>query len=154
MAPSPFQETSIQRGEGVLWIKGTELPASGGETIVQGATVVTKEYLDSNRDNVVRVMAALQATAEAMKADPAKAKSLAKDRLKDTDSAVFDAMWPAAYEVIIGPLEHPMSPDDITFMIKNDAANVPEAQSLDPAAQIVPSAMLDEAKALVTQVGS
>lgn len=153
MAPSPFQETTVQRGEGVMFIKGTDLRASGGDTIVQGATVVSQSFLDSDRDTVVRVVAALQATAEAMKADPDKAKQLAKERLKTIDATIFDTMWPAAYEVITGPLEHPMSPEDITFMIKNDAPNVPAAQSLDPAAQIAPADVLTDAKELVSQVG-
>ncbi|WP_416903808.1 ABC transporter substrate-binding protein [Micromonospora echinospora] len=153
MAPSPFQETTVQRGEGVLFVKGTELRASGGETIVQGATVVSQSFLDSDRDTVVRVMAALQATAEAMKADPDRAKQLAQDRLKSIDASIFDTMWPAAYEVITGPLRHPMSPEDITFMIKHDATNVPAAQTLDPASQIVPADLLTEAKELVSRVG-
>ncbi|MEV0729925.1 ABC transporter substrate-binding protein [Polymorphospora sp. NPDC050346] len=153
MAPSPFQETSVQRGEGVMFIKGTDLPASGGETIVQGATVVSKSFLDSDRESVVRVMAALQATAEAMKADPDKAKQLAKERLNTIDASIFDVMWPDAYKVIIGPLEHPISAEDITFMIEHDAAGVAEAQSLDPAAQIVPADLLTDAKALVSEVG-
>jgi len=154
MAPSPFQETSVQRGEGVTWIKGTELPGSGGETIVQGATIVTEKFLKSDRDKVVRVIAALQATAEAMKADEAKAKQLARDRLKDTDQAIFDAMWQGTYPCIVGPADHQVSADDIKFMIENDAADVEGAKSLDPAGLIVPQDVVDDAKKLVAQIGS
>lgn len=154
MAPSPFQETSVQQGDGVMFIEGTELSASGGANIVQGATVVTQGFLDSNREAVVRVIAALTATAEAMQADPDLAKQLARERLTDTEDEIFDAMWPAAYEDITGPLEHPISPEDIQFMIEHDAADVPEAQSLDPAAQIVPADLVDEAADLVDQIGT
>lgn len=154
MAPSPFQETSVQRGEGVTWIKGTDLPGSGGENIVQGATIVTEKFLNSDRDKVVRVIAALQATAEAMKADPATAKQLARDRLKDTDQAIFDAMWESTYPCIIGPADHPVSVDDIKFMIENDAAETEGAKSLDPVGLIVPQDVIDDAKKLVAQIGS
>ncbi|WP_433205658.1 ABC transporter substrate-binding protein [Dactylosporangium sp. CS-047395] len=153
MAPSPFQETSVQAKQGVTWIKGTDLPDSGGESIVQGATAVSEDYLKSNRANVVRVIAALQATAEGMKADPDKAKKIAQERLKTTDPAIFDVMWPAAYTCIIGPLQHPISADDITFMIKHDAADTAAAQSLDPAAQIAPPDVVTDAKALAQRIG-
>jgi ABC-type nitrate/sulfonate/bicarbonate transport system substrate-binding protein len=154
MAPSPFQETSVHRGEGVTWIKGTDLPGSGGEDIVQGATVVTEKFLKSDRDKVVRVVAALQATAEAMKADQAKAKQLAQTRLKDTDPAIFDVMWQATYPDIIGPADHPVTVDDIKFMIDNDAAGSPEAKALDPVSLIVPQDVNDDANKLIAQVGS
>lgn len=154
MAPSPFQENSVLQGDGVIFIEGTELPASGGPTMVQGATVVSQNYLASNRDRVVRVIAALEATAQAMRDDPNLARQLARERLGDTEEDVFDAMWPGAYEVITGPLEHPMSPDDIVFMIEHDAADVPAAQELEPAAQVVPDDIREEALTLVEEIGT
>lgn len=154
MAPSPFQETSVQRGEGVTFIKGTDLPGSGGKDIVQGASVVTEKFLSSDREKVERVIAALQATAEAMKKDEAKAKQLAKDRLKDTDQATFDEMWKASYPDLIGPVDHPISVDDIKFMIANDASGTPAAAQLDPAALVVPADVVAAAKQLVTKIGT
>jgi ABC-type nitrate/sulfonate/bicarbonate transport system substrate-binding protein len=153
MYPSPFQESTEARGEGVILIEGNELPV-GGPTAVQGPMYIREDYLQENRDVVVRVVAAFMDAAEWTCTNSDEARELAHSRFEDTDDEVFRLMWEQrAFDMLCDPLQHPLTEDDIQFLIENDAApEHPEALNLNAADLMVPQDVIDEARALRARV--
>lgn len=152
--PPPTPQQTIKDGAGDVLIEGAELPLSGGPTTIQAPLYVAQDYLDSNRDVVVRVTAAFLDAAQWHRDNPDEAKQLVRSRLADLDPEVFDLLWEAVQEVFVTPLEHPLSEDDVQFILENDLADNDAAQELDPAEIKVPDDVMEDARDLAEQVES
>jgi NitT/TauT family transport system substrate-binding protein len=116
---SPTLDQAVLNGAGVVLVKGTDVPGSGGPTGLWAPLLATGSWVKANPEATTKVLASFFEAARWTKENPEKAKEITRNRL-NLAPEVFEAAWANNVDGLISPFDSPLSAADIQVVLEAD----------------------------------